>query len=188
MSTVVLVPAGERTTLKANELSKVFVKKEIELVYGDASVGVMGNLADTMLLNGGKVTGIIPRDLVEKEVAHDGLTNLKVVSSMHQRKAQMAEISDGFIALPGGLGTFEELFEVLIWEQLGFHQKPVGLLNVCGYYDDLTSFIDHAVSEQFVKEDHRDMLIIEENPQELIARFNNYEPPDVEKWINRCST
>lgn len=172
----------------AKELAKVFVKKQIELVYGGASVGVMGAIADTILDNSGQAIGVIPEDLVQKEVAHNGLTDLKVVSSMHERKAQMVELSDGFIALPGGLGTIEELFEVLTWGQLGFHQKPIGILNVCGYYNHLSSFLDYAVSEQFVREDHRSMLIVEEDPKKLINRFENYEPPVVEKWISRDST
>ena len=172
----------------AKDLAGLFISRQIELVYGGASVGIMGIIADTILDNGGRVTGIIPEDLVKKEVAHNGLTDLKVVSSMHERKAQMVELSDGFIALPGGLGTIEELFEVLTWGQLGFHQKPVGMLNVCGYYNQLASFLDYAVSEQFVKQDHRLMLIAEEAPKELIARFEDYEPPVVEKWISRNST
>lgn len=173
---------------EAKKLAELLVREGIGLVYGGASVGIMGSLADTVLNNGGQVTGIIPEGLVSKEVAHNGLTDLQVVSSTHERKFAMAEQSDGFIALPGGLGTIEELFEVLTWSQLGFHQKPVGLLNVCGYYDHLSSFLDHAVSEEFVKQDHRHMLMVEENPQTLIEGFKNYEPPSVEKWIDREST
>ncbi|NIV03765.1 MAG: TIGR00730 family Rossman fold protein, partial [Calditrichae bacterium] len=174
-------PGGRAEYIEgAKTLAKLFVQREIELVYGGASVGLMGVMADTVLQNGGRVTGIIPEDLVKREVAHNGLTELKVVLSMHERKAQMAELSEGFIALPGGLGTIEELFEVLTWAQLGFHQKPVGILNLCGYYDHLSSFLDHTVSEQFVKPTHRAMLIVEDDPEKLIARFETYESPVVE--------
>ncbi|SHF11041.1 hypothetical protein SAMN05443144_105200 [Fodinibius roseus] len=178
----------EEYTAGAKKLAELLVQQNVELVYGGASVGIMGALADTVLENGGKVTGIIPEDLVKKEVAHKGLTDLQVVSSMHERKFAMAEQSDGFIALPGGLGTIEELFEVLTWSQLGFHQKPVGLLNVCGYYDHLSSFLDHAVSEEFVKQDHRQILMVEDNPKALVSRFEHYEAPAVDKWISRDST
>lgn len=171
----------------AQALAQLFVEHDIELVYGGASVGLMGIMADTVLQNGGRATGIIPENLVAKEIAHDKLTELKVVASMHERKAAMAELSDGFIALPGGLGTLEELFEILTWAQLGFHRKPVGLLNVYGYFDQLAGFLDHTVAEQFVSEDHRSMIIIEEDPQSLISRFQNYEAPYVEKWIDRES-
>lgn len=167
----------------AQSLARLLAGEGIELVYGGASVGVMGVLADAVLTEGGDVIGIIPEDLVEEEVAHEGLTELHVVDSMHDRKARMADFSDGFVALPGGLGTIEELFEVLTWAQLGFHQKPCGLLNVCGYYDQLSGFLDHAVSEQFLKEKHRSMLMIEEKPEQLLRRFQRYEAPQGGKWI-----
>lgn len=172
----------------AQTLAKLFVENDIELVYGGARVGIMGAIADTVLQNGGRATGIIPENLVTKEIAHDRLTELKVVASMHERKAAMAELSDGFIALPGGLGTLEEVFEILTWAQLGFHRKPVGLLNVHGYFDQLAKFLDHTVAEQFVTGDHRSMIMIEEEAQALINCFNNYEAPYVEKWIDREST
>lgn len=172
----------------AAKLGRIFVQRDIELVYGGASVGMMGALADAVLQNGGKVTGIIPEDLMRKEVAHDKLTNLQVVSSMHERKAAMADISDGFIALPGGLGTMEELFEMLTWAQLGFHRKPIGMLNICGYYNYLSTFLDHTVEEQFVKKDHRSILMVKKDPEELLDYFNEYESPVVKKWIDREGT
>lgn len=175
-------------TEAAAALANAFLKKDIGLVYGGASVGIMGIIADTMLAGSGEVTGVMPQSLVDREVSHPGLTRLKIVSSMHERKAMMAELSDGFIALPGGLGTIEELFEVLTWAQLGFHQKPCALFNVAGYYDHLSAFLDHMVEEGFVKPIHRSMLIVENDPDRLLERFSAYEPPAVSKWIDREST
>ncbi|MDU0458616.1 MAG: TIGR00730 family Rossman fold protein [Geobacter sp.] len=160
--------------------------RNIGLVYGGASIGVMGAIADTVLHEGGEVVGVIPQSLVDKEIAHNGLTELKIVGSMHERKALMAELSDGFIALPGGLGTLEEIIEVLTWAQLGFHTKPCGLLNILGYYDGLSSFLNHAVHEQFIKKEHHSMLIIENNPQRLLNQFLAYKSPlQMNKWIQR---
>lgn len=173
---------------QAQNLGRLFAQRKIELIYGGASVGVMGKLADAVLKNGGNVTGIIPENLVSKEVAHNGLTDLQVVESMHERKSLMAELSDGFIALPGGMGTVEELFEILTWGQLGLHRKPVGLLNENNYFDHLSAFLDHAVSEHFIKPDHREMLLIEKDPEALLTRFKGYESPVVEKWIDREDT
>lgn len=175
----------EQYIKSAKQLAKLFAQKDIELVYGGASVGIMGAMADTILEENGKVTGVIPEDLVEKEVAHDDLTNLIISSSMHERKAQMAQLSDGFIALPGGLGTVEELFEMLTWGQLDFHRKPIGILNVCNYYDYLSAFLDHAVSEEFVKKEHRKLLITENNPGKLLSKFEQYTPDVTDKWIGR---
>lgn len=172
----------------AENLALELVRNDIELVYGGAGVGVMGALANSVLDNGGRVTGIIPGDLVSREVAHSRLTDLRIVSSMHERKSMMADLADGFIALPGGLGTLEELFEMLTWAQLGLHRKPVGILNIGGYFDLLSSFLDHAVNEGFVRKDHRRMIIIGEDSAAMIRRFKEYESPVVEKWIDRDST
>ena len=158
----------------ARSLAKALTLRGIGLVYGGASVGIMGEIADAVLADGGEVIGVIPQALVDKEVAHDGLTELKVVESMHERKTIMMDLSDGFIALPGGLGTQEELFEVLTWSQLDFHKNPCGLLNVEGYYDKLCSFLDHAVEEQFVKTHHREMLLVEDSPEKLLTLMEAY--------------
>jgi uncharacterized protein (TIGR00730 family) len=155
----------------------------IELVYGGASVGLMGAVADAALARGGHVIGVMPQALIDKEIAHGGLSDLRVVGSMHERKALMAELADGFIALPGGLGTFEELFEVWTWAQLGYHRKPCALLNAGGFYDKLTDFLDDVVERGFVKPIHRAMLIVENEPAGLIEAVRAYEPPKVDKWI-----
>lgn len=166
-------------------LGELLVRRNIGLVYGGASVGVMGAVADAVLARGGRVIGIIPKALAVKEVAHDRLTEQHVVGSMHERKALMAERSDGFVALPGGWGTFEEIFEVLTWGQLGFHEKPCGLLNVNGYYDHLHAFLEHAVESGFVPKACREMLLVEEAPDRLLDRYATYEAPKVRKWITR---
>ncbi len=167
----------------AQELARSLVSAGIELVYGGAEVGVMGVVANTALEAGGSVTGVIPRNLVDREIAHRGLTRLHVVETMHERKALMAELSDGFIALPGGLGTLEELFEALTWSQLGIHVKPCGFLNTCGYYDELLRFLDHAVSEQFIKPNHRAMIMAAVKPWELLQQFADYAAPQGGKWV-----
>jgi uncharacterized protein (TIGR00730 family) len=167
----------------ARALGETLARSGIGLVYGGASVGLMGVLADAALVAGGEVTGVMPRALVEKEIAHSRLTDLRVVGSMHERKALMAELSDGFVALPGGIGTFEELFEVWTWAQLGHHTKPCALLNVRGFYDGLIAFLDKVVERGFMKDAHRSMLIVAQQPMELIERLRAYEPPTVPKWI-----
>jgi len=172
----------------ARSLARELVQREICLVYGGASVGIMGEIADTVLAGGGEVIGVIPQALVDKEVSHAGLTELKIVDSMHERKEIMADISAGFIALPGGLGTIEEIFEVLTWAQLGFHKKPCALLNVKGYYDKLTQFLNHAVAEGFIANTHREMLLVEEEPQRLLEIMAAYTAPAVDKWIGRDET
>lgn len=164
-------------------LGRRLAARDIALVYGGASVGIMGVIADAVLSSGGQAIGVIPEALAVKEVAHAGLTEQHVVGSMHERKALMAELADGFIALPGGWGTLEELFEMLTWAQLGFHGKPCGLLNVHGYFDSLHRFLEHAIEEQFVKPVYRDMLIIEEDPNRLLERFHDYQAPRVRKWL-----
>lgn len=143
----------------------------------------MGAVADGALAAGGEVVGVIPRALMELEVGHSGLTRLHVVESMHERKAMMAELADGFVALPGGLGTFEELFEVLTWSQLGFHSKPTGLLNVAGYFDALIAFVDHAVDARFVRSEHRALLFSDHDGPRLLERFAHWQPPVLPKWI-----
>ena len=172
----------------ARELAQVLVQSSIELVYGGADRGIMGILADTVLAAGGKVSGVIPKALVDKEVAHAGLTELYVVDSMHERKSLMAGLSDGFVALPGGFGTLEEIIEVLTWGQLQFHSKPCGLLNTNGYFDLLLRFIGHAESEGFLRPQHREMLLVEKRPTMLINRLESYVAPDVGKWTSQAAT
>ena len=167
----------------ARALGAALAGNGIDLVYGGASVGLMGAVADAALAAGGHVIGVMPQALAAKEIAHDGLNDLRIVGSMHERKALMAELSDGFIALPGGLGTFEELFEVWTWAQLGYHRKPCALLNIGGFYDRLADFLDGVVETGFVKPVHRSMLIVESEPASLIEAIRAYEPPAVEKWI-----
>jgi uncharacterized protein (TIGR00730 family) len=173
----------------AAHLGRVLVERGIGLVYGGASVGLMGKLADTVLAGTGNVIGVIPSALLEKEVAHKSLPDLRVVDSMHERKALMAELSDGFLAVPGGLGTLEEFLEVLTWAQLGIHLKPCGILNVCGYFDPLVEFMERAVKERFITPEHRSMLLVGEEPNELIDLLESYEAPTVDKarWVLRMN-
>jgi hypothetical protein len=172
----------------AHVLAAALVSRNIRLIYGGAGIGIMGMVADQVLKLGGQAIGVIPKALAHKEVAHPNLTELHVTQSMHERKMLMAELADGFIALPGGIGTLEELFEIWTWAQLGFHQKPCGLLNVAGYYDALISFLDHVAAEQFVKPHHRAMLMVEADPQLLLDRYVNYQPPAVKHWVNKDQT
>jgi uncharacterized protein (TIGR00730 family) len=174
-------------TEAAKNLARALVNRNIEVVYGGASVGTMGVLANTVLAEGGHVIGIIPQAVLGREVVHRGLSDLRVVTSMHERKALMAELADGFIALPGGLGTLDEVFEILTWGQLGLHQKPCGLLNIRDYYRGLIDFLDHAVSEQFITDVHRAMLLVEEEPEPLLDHFERYQAPAVAKWVDRPS-
>ena len=166
----------------ARALAETLIQCNIDLVFGGSSTGTMGLLADAVLAGGGTVHGVIPRSLLEKEVAHPGLTEMHVVESMHARKAKMAVLSDGFIALPGGFGTLEEIIEILTWAQLQFHDKPCGLLNVNGYFNHLLSFLKHAEAEGFVRTAHRAMLLVSEKPGDLIRRFESYVPPTIDKW------
>lgn len=168
----------------ARALGKLLCERGIGIVYGGSNVGLMAALADTMLDELGDIIGVIPRMLVQREVANTALTDLRIVESMHERKAMMAELADGFVALPGGIGTLEEFFEIWTWGQLGMHQKPCGLLNVAGYFDPLLEFLDRAVAEKFVRDVHRGMVVVEGDPAKLLARFEAYEPPRVVKWIN----
>lgn len=172
----------------AEELGHSLAERHLGLVYGGARVGLMGILANAVLGSQGHVTGVIPAALVEKEVAHNGLTDLRIVGSMHERKALMAELADGFIALPGGWGTLEELFEVLTWGQLGLHQKPCGLLNAGGYFDALLSFTEHSVEQGFLRREHASMISVSTSPGILLDMLGSYQPPVVEKWIDKGST
>jgi uncharacterized protein (TIGR00730 family) len=169
-------------------LGKVLAEQQIRLVYGGGRVGLMGAIADSALQNGGEVVGVIPEHLVAREVAHQGLSDLRIVSSMHERKALMAELSDGFVAMPGGLGTLEEFFEVWTWGQLGLHRKPYALLNVNGFFDPLVQFIDQLVEQKFVKPEHRRMLIVESDVAMLTVRLAGHRTPTVDKWIDRQTT
>jgi uncharacterized protein (TIGR00730 family) len=171
-------------TEAAKKLGHSLADRNIELVYGGGKVGIMGEIADAVLDKGAKVIGVMPGFLVKKEVAHSGLSDLKIVETMHERKNLMAELSDAFIALPGGLGTIEEFFEVVTWAQLGIHKKPCGLLNVCGYFENLIMFLDNAVSEKFLREEHRQMIFIHESPEHLLDQFESYKAPTVTKWMD----
>jgi uncharacterized protein (TIGR00730 family) len=171
----------------AKHLARALVRRNIEVVYGGASVGTMGVLANAVLAEGGHVIGIIPQAILGREVVHRGLSDLREVASMHERTTLMAELSDGFIALPGGLGTLDEVFEILTWGQLGLHQKPCGLLNVRDYYRGLIDFLDHAVAENFIADVHRGMLLVEEEPERLLDRFERYRAPTAAKWVDRAS-
>jgi len=166
----------------AQSLGRRLAANHIELVYGGADIGVMGAIANSVLANGGKVTGVIPKALCVTEVAHQSLTTLEVVEDMHERKARMSSLSDGFITLPGGLGTLEELFEMLTWSQLGFHRKPIGLMNIDGYFDGLLEFLDNSVRAGFVKEIHQSLLLVGNDPEELLSSMASYQSPIIDKW------
>jgi uncharacterized protein (TIGR00730 family) len=172
----------------AKRLGRLLLERGYGLVYGGGNVGLMNVIANTMLGLQGHVTGVIPDTLVSKEVAHQGLSDLRVVSSMHERKAVMAELSIGFIALPGGIGTMEEFFEVLSWAQLGIHEKPCGLLNVAGYYDSLINFMNHAAEHDFIKPKHRALMIVESDPEKLLDRFDSFLLAHRAKRFDRSTT
>jgi uncharacterized protein (TIGR00730 family) len=167
----------------AQQLGALLAERKVGLVYGGASVGLMGAVADATLQAGGEVIGVIPRSLVARELAHKKLPDLRIVGSMHERKATMAHLSDGFIAIPGGIGTLEELFEIWTWAQLGEHEKPCAVLNTDSYYAPLLSFIDKVVSDGFLRPAHREMLVVDSDPERLLDRINKYVPPIVIKWI-----
>lgn len=169
----------------AHDFGALLARRGIGLVYGGGSIGLMGQVADGACSAGGEVIGIIPEALRMREHDHAGLTALHVVSTMHERKAMMAELSDGFIAMPGGIGTFEELFEVWTWAQLGYHAKPCGLLNVNGFYDAMGSFIAHVVAEGFLRPEHRDVLMIREDPDALLDAMIDFKPTPLPQWIGR---
>ena len=167
----------------AANLGRTLAGRGLNLVYGGGRVGLMGVVADAALAAGGTVTGVIPEALATRELAHGALSDLQVVSSMHERKARMSELSDGFIALPGGIGTLEEWFEVWTWSQLGFQPKPCGLLNVAGYYDHLLAFLDHMTAERFLTDIHRGMAVVDDAPERLLDRLAAWQPPRARKWI-----
>ena len=187
-------PGAGPDYLKAAEaLGAAFLKRELGLVYGGAGVGLMGRLADTMLSGGAEVIGVMPVALADRKVAHSGLTDLRVVSTMHERKALMADLGDGFIALPGGLGTIEELLEALTWAQLGLHCKPCGILNIDGYFDSLKAFLDRATDHRFMNPGHRSLVLDSGDPETLLDLMSTYDPPpnDKAEWIhsvNKIST
>jgi uncharacterized protein (TIGR00730 family) len=172
----------------AEQLGRALVRRGIGLVYGGGRVGLMGVVADTMLAEGGDVVGVIPHALMVREVGHERLTQLHVVETMHERKALMSELSDGFVAMPGGFGTFEELCEIVTWAQLGIHAKPCAVLNVDGYYDPLLALFDHAVGERFLRPQHRGLVLEGRDPDALLDAMERYEPPALHKWIDRDET
>jgi uncharacterized protein (TIGR00730 family) len=165
-------------------LARALVARGIDVVYGGADVGLMKIVADTTMAAGGAVTGVMPEALIAREIGHRSLTDLRVVSSMHERKALMAELADGFVALPGGFGTIEEIVEIATWAQLGLHTKPLGLLDVAGYYEPLAGFFDRAVEEGFVRPQHREVLLVAEDPDTLLDAFERWVPPRVHKWMD----
>jgi len=167
----------------AVHLAKVLVKAELTLIYGGATVGLMGLLADTVLEQGGKVIGVIPQAFINHEIAHQHLSELHLVKTMHERKALIAEQADGFMMLPGGPGSWEEFFEIITWAKLGHHQKPCGILNINHYYDYLLQFLDQAVEKEFLREEHRQMILVDHCPSNLLHQFTHYQAPLVSAWI-----
>jgi uncharacterized protein (TIGR00730 family) len=174
---------------QAEAFGRLLADERIELVYGGGSVGLMGALADAVQAAGGSVIGVIPEALVAAEVAHRGLTDLRVVPSMHERKQLMADLADAFVALPGGFGTFEELLEIITWAQLGIHTKPIGVLNVSSFYDPLLDLIERAVAEGFIAKQHTRLVYVDDDPTRLLARLRAHEPiPPIRKWLDRAQT
>lgn len=171
--------------LKARKLGVLLAKKNITLVFGGGNIGVMREIADSVMQAGGKVIGVMPKLIVDKEIAHQNITKLHIVESMHERKALMAQISDAFVALPGGFGTLDEIFEVMTWNQLAIMNKPTALLNVNGYFDHLLNFISHAVDERFVRREHEQNLIVAEDEERLLEQLETFKPVTAEKWIDR---
>ena len=167
----------------AAELGRSITQHGYGLVYGGASIGLMGTVADSVLTSAGVVTGVLPQSLADKEIAHPGLSELIITISMHERKTRMADLSDAFIALPGGLGTFEELFEIWTWAQLGFHQKPIAVLNINGYFDKLIEFLENSAAQGFIKVAHQEMLLVSDSSDELIHKITSFVPPLVDKLV-----
>ena len=178
--------SGSRDVYRAaaEAVGKRLAERKLGLVFGGGSCGLMGVVADAAIAAGGQVIGVIPKAIERREIAHRGLSELRVVASMHERKAMMAELSDGFIALPGGLGTLEELFEVLTWAQLGIHEKPVALLNVAGYFDPLLALLDHYVREGFLRPEHHALLMYGDDVDELLERMAKHQPTILDKWLD----
>jgi uncharacterized protein (TIGR00730 family) len=172
----------------ARAMGRLMAKENISLVFGGGSVGLMGTIADEVLACDGRVIGVIPSGLATKEIAHAGLTEQHVVDTMHERKRLMSDRSDAFIAMPGGMGTYEEFCEVLTWNQLGIHTKPCGLLNVRGFYDHFVRFLDHAVEERFLRREHRDIMVVDSDPAGLLTKLRDWRAPTVEKWMDRRET
>ena len=175
--------ADDRYAADADAMGRLMADAGIGLVFGGGSVGLMGVVADAVLDAGGEVIGVLPEMLATKELRHTGVADMRLVADMHERKALMAELSDAFIALPGGYGTFEELFEVITWAQLGIHRKPIGLLNTAGYFDPLVRLIDHAVQEGFIKPAHRQLILVEERPDAMLPGLRAHELPVVKRWM-----
>lgn len=169
----------------AQAMGMGLAKRGLGLVYGGGRVGLMGAVANGALAGGGKVVGVIPQSLVDRELAHTGLSEMHVVASMHERKAMMAEITDAFVAMPGGFGTLDELFEIITWAQLGFHRKPIALLNIGGYFDPMLVFIEHMATEGFIKPEHRRAVLVKDDVDGLLDTLLTYQPPQLEKWIKK---
>jgi len=180
--------ANPEFTLIARKVGSLLAGRGIGVVYGGAKIGIMGAVADGALARGGRVTGILPHFLSAREIAHDGLTELVVVDSMHERKLKMYAMSDGFLVLPGGFGTMDELFETLTWAQLGLHQKPIGILNIGHYYDELIALVERMAAEMILKDIYRSMMIVGDEIEELLSKMENYRAPQVEKWITPDKT
>ena len=180
---------GERSEYAqaARDFGRLLAEQDITVIYGGGNVGLMGVLADSVLAGGGRVIGVIPQHLVDKELAHAGV-DLRIVGSMHERKALMAELADAFVALPGGIGTFEEFFEILTWSQLGLHSKPCGLLNVSGYYDPLIAMLEHAAAEGFLRPVHLQLMVQASEPTELLEKLRASHPPVLPKWLEAHET
>ncbi len=172
-------------TDKARNFGKLIATNNFCLVYGGGNIGLMREIADAVLENGGEVTGVMPRLIAKKEIVHTGLTNLHIVDTMHERKALMADLSDAFVAMPGGFGTIDEMFEILTWNQLEIISKPAALYNINGYFDDLLTFIEHAVNERFVRSEHKNNLIVEGDEKILLEKLFNHQPVKAEKWVER---
>ena len=178
------VGGDEIYTLRARSLGKLLAQKNIQLVYGGGNIGLMRKIADAVLEEGGKVTGVMPGLIADREIVHQGLSELHIVDTMHERKALMAELSDAFIAMPGGFGTIDEMFEIMTWNQLEIISKPAALFNIKGYFDPLLNFIDHTINEKFVRQEHRNNLIVEDDEKRLLDKLLVHRPAKAHKWID----